>query len=442
MRKPTVAVIGAGWAGCAAAVELTRRGAKVILLEASRTMGGRARRVEHQGTTLDNGQHILLGAYSDTLHLMQTVGVRPSEALLRLPLQMRYPANSGGMDLRAPRLPAPFHMAWAVLRAKGLTIADKLALARFSSAARWMQWQLHTDCTVTELLERFDQTERLFRLMWRPLCIAALNTPPERASAAVFLNVLRDSLGAHRSASDMLIPRRDLSSLFPDAAVSYVEHHGGHAHAGTQVRSVVRTEKGWRVHADNLDLEIDAVVLSTPPAQASTLLIDLIPALAESLQMTYEPITTCYLQYAPSLKLPAVFYALQDDPEKHRWAQFIFDRGQLDASQSGLMAVVISASSEAIAQGNETLLAEVLLQIAADLDMPALLNPQWHRIISEKRATFACTPNLYRPKNDTGLKGLFLAGDYTASDYPATLEGAVRSGREAARQLMLQSEER
>ncbi len=439
MRKPTVAVIGAGWAGCAAAVELTRRGAKVILLEASRTMGGRARRVEHQGALLDNGQHILLGAYSDTLHMMQTVGLRPSEALLRLPLQMRYPANTGGMDLRAPRLPAPLHMAWAVLRAKGLTIADKLALARFSSAARWMQWQLHTDCTVTELLERFDQTERLIRLMWRPLCIAALNTPPDRASAVVFLNVLRDSLGAHRSASELLIPKRDLSSLFPDAAVSYVEHHGGQVHAGTQARSVSRTENGWRVQADSLDQEVDAVVIATPPAQARTLLVDLIPALAESLAFTYEPITTCYLQYESALKLPAVFYALQDDPEKHRWAQFIFDRGQLDASQSGLIAVVISAATEAIAQGNETLLAEVLLQIGADLDMPALLNPQWHRIISEKRATFSCTPNLQRPANDTGLKGLFLAGDYTAGDYPATLEGAVRSGREAARQLLLQS---
>ncbi len=439
MRNPTVAVIGAGWAGCAAAVELTRRGAKVILLEASRTMGGRARRVEHQGTTLDNGQHILLGAYSDTLDLMQTVGLRTSEALLRLPLQMRYPANSGGMDLRAPRLPAPFHMAWAVLRAKGLTIADKLALARFSSAARWMQWQLNADCTVTELLERFDQTERLIKLMWRPLCIAALNTPPERASAIVFLNVLRDSLGTHRSASDMLIPRRDLSSLFPDAAVSYVEHHGGRVYAGTQARAVSRTEQGWRIDSESLHQQVDAVIIATPPAQAHTLLMSLVPTVVEALEFTYEPITTCYLQYAPALKLPAVFYALQDDPEKHRWAQFIFDRGQLDASQSGLMAVVISASSEAIAQGNETLLAEVLLQIAADLDMPALLNPQWHRIISEKRATFSCTPDLRRPANDTGLKGLFLAGDYTASDYPATLEGAVRSGREAARQLMLQS---
>ena len=442
MRKPTVAIIGAGWAGCAAAVELTRRGAKVILLEASRTLGGRARRVEHEGITLDNGQHILLGAYRDTLHLMQTVGLRPSEALLRLPLQMRYPANSGGMDMQAPRLPAPFHMAWAVLRAKGLTIADKLALARFSSAARWMQWQLHADCTVTELLERFDQTERLVRLMWRPLCIAALNTPPERASAVVFLNVLRDSLGAHRHASDMLIPRRDLSSLFPDAAASYVEHQGGRVHTGTQVRALSRAGQDWCVHSDNLNQEVNAVIIATPPAQAHTLLVKQIPILAKSLEFTYEPITTCYLQYAPDLKLPAVFYALQDDPQKHRWAQFIFDRGQLDAAQSGLMAVVISASSEAIVQGNETLLAEILLQIAADLDRPALLNPAWHRIISEKRASFSCTPNLRRPTNDTGLHGLFLAGDYTAGNYPATLEGAVRSGREAARVLMLQSEER
>ena len=438
MRKPSVAIIGAGWAGCAAAVELSRRGARVTLFEAARTLGGRARRVDHQGTTLDNGQHILLGAYRDTLHLMQTVGLRPSEALLRLPLQMRYPSSSGGMDLIAPRLPAPFHLAWAVLRAKGLTVADKLSLARFSSAARWMQWQLNTDCSVTELLERFDQTETLTRLMWRPLCIAALNTPPERASARVFLAVLRDSLGAHRSASDMLIPRQDLSSLLPDAAASYIEHHGGHVQAGTQVRNVARTSEGWQVQTDAMNKAFDALIIATPPAQAQTFLAGLAPEVAAALQFAYEPITTCYLQYAPAVKLPSVFYALPDDPEKHRWAQFIFDRGQLDPAQAGLMAVVISASGNAIEQGNEALLAEVLLQIASEFDRPTLLNPEWHRIITEKRATFACTPDLQRPANDTGIPGLFLAGDYTAGDYPATLEGAVRSGLAASRGLMLQ----
>jgi predicted NAD/FAD-binding protein len=188
-----IAVIGGGWAGCAAAVELSSDGHLVTLFESARTLGGRARRVEFEGKTLDNGQHILLGAYTETLRLLRTVGIDPDAALLRLPLQMRYPDTSGGMNFVAPRLPAPLHLLAALWRARGLAREDKLALARFSTTARWMAWQLHTDCSVAELLDRFDQTERLIKLMWRPLCIAALNTPPERASAQVFLNVLRRS---------------------------------------------------------------------------------------------------------------------------------------------------------------------------------------------------------------------------------------------------------
>jgi predicted NAD/FAD-binding protein len=185
MSRPTVAVIGAGWAGCAAAIELARTGAQVTLYEAARVPGGRARRIDYQGNALDNGQHILLGAYRDSLRLMRTVGLQPSQLLLRLPLQMRYPNGIVGMDLISARLPAPLHLLIGVLRAKGLTMTDKLSLARFASAARWMGWQLNHDCTVTELLHRFEQTDRLIKLMWRPLCIAALNTPPERASAKV-----------------------------------------------------------------------------------------------------------------------------------------------------------------------------------------------------------------------------------------------------------------
>jgi len=212
------AVIGAGWAGCAAAMELARAGHAVTVYEAARTLGGRARRVERENTVLDNGQHILLGAYTETLRLMTLAGQDPGELILTLPLQMRYPAGSGGMDFVAPRLPAPLHLAWALLRAKGLQRADKLSLMRFSTAMRWMGWQLYNDCTVSELLQRFDQTDTLCRLMWHPLCLAALNTPPERASARVFINVLRDSLGARRrSASDMLVPKADLSALLPDA---------------------------------------------------------------------------------------------------------------------------------------------------------------------------------------------------------------------------------
>ena len=130
MKKTQVAIIGAGWAGCSAAVELARRGVRVTLFEAARTAGGRARRVEHEGRTLDNGQHILLGAYHDTLHMMRQVGIDPARAMLRLPLQMRYPPDAGGIDFIAPRLPAPFHLLVAILRAKGLSAADKLSLAQ------------------------------------------------------------------------------------------------------------------------------------------------------------------------------------------------------------------------------------------------------------------------------------------------------------------------
>ena len=184
-KLTTVAVIGAGWAGCAAAVELTKKGHSVTLFEAARVAGGRARRVDQHGLPLDNGQHILLGAYRDTLRMMREVGLDPAETMLRLPLQMRYPPDSGGMDFIAPRLPAPLHMAWALFRASGLERADKLALVRFSSAARWMDWQLDTDCSVSELLDRFDQTDRLIQLMWRPLCIAALNTLPNCSAASI-----------------------------------------------------------------------------------------------------------------------------------------------------------------------------------------------------------------------------------------------------------------
>ncbi|PLY58185.1 phytoene dehydrogenase [Herbaspirillum sp. BH-1] len=433
------AVIGAGWAGCAAAVALAGGGHRVSLFEAARTLGGRARRLELDGRTLDNGQHILLGAYRATLALMKQVGVDPATALLRLPLQMRYPlANQAdGMDFVAPRLPAPWHVAVALLRAKGLAREDKMALARFSTTARWMGWQLHEDCSVADLLQRFDQTDRVTRLMWRPLCIAALNTPPERASAQVFLNVLRDSLGARRAASDMLIPRRDLGALLPDATEAYLARHGGLVRPGVAVTHLLTgSEPGsWRLEdrlGESLG-EFSGVVLATGPEAAAQLLEGLHDThLLQALE--HEPITTCYLQYGEQVRLPAPFLALLDAPERQAWGQFVFDRGQL-GGDPGLLAVVVSAAGQAIADGHATLTAGITRQLAQDFGQPALATPQWSKVITEKRATFACTPGLQRPDNTAMPAGLALAGDYVAGDYPATLEGAVRSGGAAARLL-------
>jgi squalene-associated FAD-dependent desaturase len=449
-----VAVAGGGWAGCAAAVELARAGCEVTLLESARTLGGRARRVDLDGRQVDNGQHIMLGAYSESLRVMKLAGVDIQSAMLSLPLQMRYPPGAGGMDFLAPRLPAPLHLLGALLRASGLAREDKMALARFSTTARWMDWRLDTDCSVDELLARFDQTPRLIQLMWRPLCLAALNTPTERASAQVFLNVLRDSLGARRKASDMLIPRADLSALFPDAAAAYIGRHGGAVHTGAKVTGLAPLPgRRWQLAATGSALgdapwtaEFDAVVLAHgAPATAALLRSLQLDVQGEQLAtqleaFTPEAITTCYLQYGADVRLGLPFHALLDNPASGHWGQFVFDRGQLDTAQAGLLAVVISASGAAAELGQAALVAAIAAQLAAVLRRPELAQPSWSRVITEKRATYACRPGLDRPANappaQGSLDGLCLAGDYTAGDYPATLESAVRSGVAAAKTLL------
>tara|TARA_R110001599_G_scaffold64023_3_gene178441 strand:+ start:9174 stop:10523 length:1350 start_codon:yes stop_codon:yes gene_type:complete len=436
-----VAVIGAGWAGCSAAVTLAQAGHCVTLFEAARTLGGRARAVKIDNRLLDNGQHILLGAYKNTLKLFKNIGINSDAAMLRLPLQMQYPSNSHGMTFCAAHLPAPLHLLAAIWRAAGLTKADKLALMRFSTTARWMEWHLHEDCSVAELLTRFDQTPRTIQLLWRPLCIAALNTPPERASAQIFLNVLRDSLGARRKASDMLIPRYDLTTLFPQQAATFITKHGGEVMAGTNVNRIVSQDQHWMLEYADVTPDksesrtiYDAVVIATSATQAASLL-EALDANHSIPTFDYEPITTCYLQYDQDLKLAIPFYALIDDAEQKHWGQFVFDRGQLDQSQSGLLAVVISVANLAIENDRDTLSAAIAAQLADALSMPQLAQPKWSKVISEKRATYSCTPGLQRPQEETGLSNLVLAGDYLQSDYPATLESAVHSGIKAANLL-------
>ena len=269
-RAKKIAVIGGGWAGCAAAVTLTQSGHQVSLFESAKTLGGRARGVEIHQHTVDNGQHILLGAYQQSLKLIKAVGIDLNAAFLRLPLQMIYPENDDGMHFVAPRLPAPLHLLVALWRATGLRREDKLALARFSSAARWMRWKLNTDCTVTELLQRFEQTDRLCCLMWNPLCIAALNTPAERASAQVFLNVLRDSLGANRAASDMLLPRLNLTALFPQKAAEFIQSRGAEVTCSSAIKAVRKDDASkWIIEsAQQQEQTFDGIIIATDATNA------------------------------------------------------------------------------------------------------------------------------------------------------------------------------
>src|SRR3954469_5860586 len=180
-----VAIVGGGYAGMAAAATLATRGIKTTVFEAARQLGGRARRLDYRDVALDNGLHILIGAYTETLRLIELVNPAHAGALLRLPLEWNV---EGEFHLRAARLPAPLHLLVGLVSAQGLSIAEKLSAARFLAALRARRSLLERDISVETLLGQHAQSEKLRRVLWRPLCVAALNTPPVMASAQVFLN--------------------------------------------------------------------------------------------------------------------------------------------------------------------------------------------------------------------------------------------------------------
>ncbi len=426
----SVAIVGAGWAGCAAAVGLIKAGLRVTLFEAARIPGGRARKVTVEDETLDNGQHILLGAYRRTLQMMREIGIDVEKAFLRLPLQMVYPPAEKAMHLVTPRWFAPWHLVGGLLRATGLDSADRLALARFFTTCRAIRWDIGQDRPVVKMLEQFRQTPKLYALLWRPLCLAALNTSPDTASARTFLAVLRESLGRKRSASDMLIPRMDLSTLFPEKALEYCTRRGAIVRYGLPVRQIGTDGKNWIIN-NRTDVRFSAVILATPVTVAASLATGLadVSALAA---FRPEPITTCYLKYPDTVRLERPFYALLDYPHRQEWGQYVFDRGHVTPRQSGLLSVVISAASLLDGVTREEVGCQTSRQLARCFGQPELKHPLWQHVITEKRATFQSLPGLKRPQNVLDERGLLLAGDYVHPEYPATLEAAVSSGIQAA----------
>lgn len=428
----TTAIIGGGYAGMAAAVTLAENNIPVTVFESAKQLGGRARAVVQNATQLDNGQHILLGCYQQTLKLIEQVGGNIKQDFLRLPLQLTL---HNRFELKAPRLPAPFHLLVGLLYTKGLSYQARLQAARFMLSMRRINFKLQADISALELLKTHRQDNDLIHLLWEPICISALNTPINKASAQVLLNVLRDSLNGSRADSDMLLPRLDFSALFPDRAEKYIDKRRGKVVRSCAVESITRHQNEFAIHTAHGMQYFDRVICATSPSSAIRLLSAL-PALAEVAQqieaISYQPIYTVYLQYPAEVRLPHPMLGLD-----RCVSQWLFDRGQI-SGQAGLIAAVISAEGCHQAWSHEQLAQKVTAELRDQFGVSAL--PEWHQIIAEKRATFSCVANISRPAHITREKNLLLAGDFTAGDYPATLEGAVISGIRCAHEIIRQKQ--
>lgn len=460
MRR--VAVVGAGWAGLACAVQLARAGIPLTLFEAGRQVGGRARSVELDGRWLDNGQHLLLGAYRATLHLMQQVGVNPEAVLLRLPFVLQAAQASATQTttgrppfrLALPRWPAPLHLLSGLLRAQGLSGGEKFALLRAMLALQGRGYRLPADCSVLDWLRQTRQPEILCEQLWAPLCLAALNTPVTHASAQVFAHVLRDSLGSWQpGATDFLLPRLPLGEILPQPALVWLQQQGADIRCSHRVRTIRQVTSGggtdtgaadqrqqpWQIGGSCGDQPFHEtfshVVLAVAPQHLSALLTGILQSrpLQETLAgYEYEPIATVYLDYAQPLPLPSSAPLLHLNVGMGQW---LVQRGVVESpAKPGRIACVQSGRGDWEKPDNAGLCVHLHQAIAQACRQPDLPRPQWQRVIREQRATFSCRPHLPRlpVQPFPELPGLLLAGDHVWADYPATLEGAVRSGYQAA----------
>ena len=469
MSRFRVCIVGAGWSGLAAAIHAVQSGHQVTVMEASRSLGGRARTLPGSaeallpdGSTavLDNGQHILIGAYRETLDLMRLVGLEPAQLLLRIPLGMRFTDGDG---LQLPDWPQPWNLLAGLLFARGWSMSDKWSL--LSALRRWRKRRFECDprTTVSDLCQGINSA--VVEDLIAPLCLSALNTPPQIASGQLFLTVLHDSVFAKPrkkprittiapdaqafaadipmdsganvapwrvAGSDLLVPQVDLGALFPQAAHQWLTDNGANIHFGRRAAAPEWSKGQWQVDGESFD----KVIWATAPQHAvqafsqyqalapKNLGLHLARWLRPMKTMRYQSIATVYA-HAPQLQLPRAMMALRSSPLAP--AQFVFDRGQLGGPQ-GLMALVVSAPQGEYEQLESMVIAQAQEALEPWLDGKTLSAV---RTVVEKQATFSCAARMARPQQRVA-PGLLACGDYLYTPYPATLEGAVRSGIMAA----------
>ncbi len=401
------------------ALALSRAGVSVTVFESNETLGGRARRVTlPDGTQCDNGQHLLLGAYSETLAAIASVNSRPaSELYARIPLTLTSAKSyDAADDVKLTRPPVPLIDGLLMFaRATGLSLADKLSLARYLASVVLGRTDAHTQ-TVADAIANVRAVPR--ERILAPLCLAALSTPAQRASAQVFHTVLRATFKGGRTASDMLVPKVDLTALFPEPAAAQIVERGGSVFQRETIFSIHPSGAGVELVSRARTATFDHCVLAVPPTAAGRFLAafpgheTLSSALAS---LAFEPITT--YRFAQNAPVTQPLVRGIADP-RVQWLITHPDRATRNIVVSG---------QEAHTETNQAARVQVIAEIVG------LPTDQVHAI-TEKRATISCTPQqaIRLQTVPSAQPPLWLAGDYCYPAFPSTIEAAVRSGNATA----------
>lgn len=431
-----VAIVGAGWAGLAAASFCHRAGHHATLIEASRQVGGRARGVQDPRLgAIDNGQHILLGAYEQTLNLMrQDLGDERLDLIFdRQPLALA--SADGYFEIKAKTgLPAAFGHLVGFLTAKGLRGSDKWRILQFLWRLKRQANRPQQGWTVSQWLKNQGQPQQACRWLWHPLCLATLNTNPQQACANLFATVLsRSLLNPQAGATDLLLPATDLSKLWPDHVVNQVPCQFGH-----RVQHITATEDSVQIDGQTFD----ACILAVAPHSLNKLLESHrdMKALCQQLSgFSYNPITTCYVALCEPYQLPAPMLMLDHGESETSLGHWVFDRRAIlrDSQHTQAdLAFVISDSSAVLGLEDHQLARDLVDQLTRALRSSAQIEISATRCIHEKRATFAATVGLQRPGYRLPWPRVALAGDWTDTGLPAVIEGAVQSGLQAAQYIL------
>jgi squalene-associated FAD-dependent desaturase len=422
-----VIVIGGGFAGLSAATALAEKGIRVLVLEARRSLGGRASAFidPATGERVDNGQHVLTGAYRETFRFLRRIGTE-AHVYLQPGLAVDFIDRGGRTSrLACPAIPAPLHLLVGALRWDAIGWRDRLALARLRTGGR----RGNPRATVREWLEWHGQTLRLIELLWEPLAVASLNQSIDEAAGEMFGQVLRRTFTAERKDSSLGLALRALDELYAIPSKAYIEQSGGEVRANAVAR--VRADYAASVRVKDEILHPRAVICATAWYSLPALFENRPPALASLIQAAEStdasPIVTINLWFDRSVT-SSTFVGLPG-----RSMQWVFDKRALFGESTSHVSLVSSGASALLNQSNQELIDLALNELKAAMPPVRAATLRRAVVVREKRATFSVAPGQpARPGTGTAVPGLFLAGDWIDTGLPATIESAVISGHAAA----------